>query len=243
MIAKCGVSTRLTSTAEKTVQLTDKAMKEGKRYPNASTVSPKANDPKPSGHSSLTHVSASTVLGTRMFSELLLCVDPSAGPSLLSLSAQRSLSIMSSKLLFLGFTYSSLPIATADSHPPPVFLSPQWPLPSSANINPFHDSEQPFEKAQHLSTVCQLHWESVAASPSCLTSAHFISPMAFHSSQPIFSKASGKAGRKMQSVWYKLHSTCVRCAHPINDSSGGQAPGTVNVLKIDAMGASPVAHL
>lgn len=123
MIAKRGVSTRLTSTAEKAVQLTDKAMKEGKRYPNASTVSPKANDPKPSEHSSLTHVSASTVLGTRTLSELLLCVDPSAGPSLLSLAAQRSLSIMSSKHLFLGFTYSSLPIATADSQVTILLLS------------------------------------------------------------------------------------------------------------------------
>lgn len=105
------------------MQLTDKAMKEGKGYPNASTVSPKANDPKPSEHSSLTHVSASTVLGTRTLSELLLCVDPSAGPSLLSLAAQRSLSIMSSKHLFLGFTYSSLPTATADSQVTILLLS------------------------------------------------------------------------------------------------------------------------
>lgn len=105
------------------MQLTDKAMKEGKGYPNASTVSPKANDPKPLGHSSLTHVSASAVLGTRTFSEFLLCVDPSAEPSLLSLAAQRSLSVMSSKLLFLGFTYSLLPIATADSQVTILLLS------------------------------------------------------------------------------------------------------------------------
>lgn len=67
MIAKRGMSTKLTSTAEEAGQLTDKAIKKGKGDPNANTGSPRANDPKPpkpSGHSSLTHVSAPTAIGT-----------------------------------------------------------------------------------------------------------------------------------------------------------------------------------
>lgn len=64
MVAKRGMSTKLASTAEEAGQLTDKAMRKGVGYSNASTVSPRANDPKPSGHSFLTHVSAATALGT-----------------------------------------------------------------------------------------------------------------------------------------------------------------------------------
>lgn len=61
MIAKHGMFTKL---AEEAGRLIDKAMKKGKGYPNASRVSPRANDPKPPGHRSLTHVSASNALGT-----------------------------------------------------------------------------------------------------------------------------------------------------------------------------------
>lgn len=48
MTAKRGMSTKLARTADEAGQLTDKAMKKGKGDPNASTRSPRANDPKPS---------------------------------------------------------------------------------------------------------------------------------------------------------------------------------------------------